>query len=106
MSPKLNTEHFERVVRARICAGCPFKSRESASSGPDVRRACEVTCPLFVHLPLLCRTAQQLDPMVGHRRDVLKGMVERIGEKSAHGAQVVERCGRNVIDSLMELLNA
>ena len=42
-------------------------------SGP-----CELTCPVFVHLPMLRKTAVLLDPMLGSRREAMKHRIVEV----------------------------
>lgn len=44
----------------------------------DRARPCEARCDLFSHLPILYETAARLDPMVGHRPQVMRRLVRRV----------------------------
>ena len=42
---------LEQALRSSVCTHCPFRS--ACIAGEGLHRACEATCPLFVHLPAL-----------------------------------------------------
>ena len=54
-----------RLLRTRVCAGCPHARPAGAPPSADVPRACESNCPIFQHLPTLLAYAENLDPLVG-----------------------------------------
>jgi hypothetical protein len=74
--PKLET--LEHEMRRRVCMHCHLRPRHSEMFGPEAVRPCELTCPVFVHLPMLRKIAVQLDPMLGSRRKALTHRVEQI----------------------------
>lgn len=53
-------EVARRAVRAVACTQCYQRPAGSEALGPEVPRACEATCPLFLHLPTLVRLAPGL----------------------------------------------
>ena len=55
------TEIVHRLVREIACRHCPNRPAGSEALGPEVSRACETACPLFIHLPALVRLARQVD---------------------------------------------
>jgi len=87
--------HVQRLVRARVCPRCPYRTPGTDLQGTDTPRVCESHCELFVHLPVLREAARQLDPMVGHRPRVLARLVQRIG-----GRRGARRYGQRVVNLL------
>jgi hypothetical protein len=59
------TEVQRRLVREIACVSCYQRPRGSEALGPQVVRACEVSCPLFFHLPKLARLASQVGDRPG-----------------------------------------
>ena len=91
------------LVRARVCARCPYRTRGTDGHGSDFVRPCESSCVLFNHLPVLREAARQLDPMVGHRPRVLRRLVRRIGRQSGRTVETVRRHGKRVVELLEDL---
>jgi len=56
---------LQRLLRVRICAGCPQARPAKAPRDAETPRVCEGACPVFVHLPMLLAYAENLDPMIG-----------------------------------------
>ncbi len=76
VTPSLELLHHE--IRRRVCAHCYRRPPHSESLGPEVVRPCELTCPVFVHLPMLRKTAVLLDPMLGSRREAMKHRIAEV----------------------------
>ena len=76
VTPSLDLLHHE--IRRRVCAHCYRRPPHSESLGPEVVRSCELTCPVFVHLPMLRKTAMLLDPMLGSRREAMKHRIAEV----------------------------
>ena len=76
-------ETMVRSLRVKVCAHCPRRPAGSEAWGCDRPRACEAACPVFVHLPLLRNAAAQVDPLVGSRERVLRGLMRRLDEPAA-----------------------
>lgn len=68
----------QRVVRWRVCAGCPYRTPDLDGTGVGLASACEGRCRLFNHLPLLFEVARQADPVVGRRHGRLVELAERL----------------------------
>ena len=96
----------QRLVRARICADCPYRTPGMDNRGGDFARPCEATCGLFTHLPQLRGAARQLDTMVGHRPRVLRRIVPRFAKGHDNRAKTVRRHGHRVIEWLCDELFA
>jgi hypothetical protein len=94
----------ERMVRARICARCPYRTAGTDQCGTDSARPCEAGRELFSHLHVLTTAARQLDPMVGHRPKVLRRLVRRIGARPG-ATDTVRRFGGRVVALLEELFH-
>lgn len=89
----------QRHLRARVCAACPLRTPGTDAQSSDAVRPCEATCPLFIHLPVLREAAVHLDPMVGHREQVLTRIVHRLTHRRPRGG----RHGRKVVRVFEEL---
>lgn len=89
----------QRLLRARVCATCPLRTPGTDAQPSDFVRPCEASCPLFAHLPVLREAAVHLDPMVGHREQVLTRMVRRFTRHRPRGG----RHGRRVVRVFEEL---
>ena len=90
-------ETMARSLRVKVCAHCPRRPAGSDAWGGDAPRPCEGTCPVFVHLPLLRSAAAQVDPLVGSRERVLRGVMRRLEEATAPGpAPRAERRARSL----------
>jgi hypothetical protein len=74
--PSLDTLRHE--VRRRVCVHCYRRPWHSESLGPEVIRPCEPTCPVFVHLPMLRKTAMTLDPMLSCRQAAVRHRIDYI----------------------------
>ena len=80
-------EQLQREMRERVCAHCHLRPPHSEMLGCEAVRPCEIDCPLFVHLPLLRKTALSIDPMLGSRRKALQDRIDQIFQTShSHGA--------------------
>ena len=99
-----------RLVRKVACTQCDQRPTGSAALGPEVSRACEVTCPLFLHLPALVRLAGEVGDASGACDAVLKESVcggcrlsptagEFCAEYSARACPL-SRYGADVLDAL------
>lgn len=97
--------HVQRLVRARVCARCPYRTPGTDSLGTDFVKPCESGCPLFMHLPVLREASRQLDPMVGNRPRVLQRLVRRITRRDGHAPAPVRRYGKRVVDLLEQLIS-
>lgn len=93
----------ERLTRARVCARCPYRTPGTDSHDTDFARPCESRCALFAHLPVLREAARQVDPMVGHRPQVLERLVRCIGGRPGCPYGPARRYGRRVVHLLDEL---
>ena len=58
-------EVSRRVVRSVACTACYQRTPGSEALGPEVPRACEAGCSLFVHLPRLVQLARRADDRSG-----------------------------------------
>lgn len=95
--------HVQRLVRARVCARCPYRTPGTDFHGIDTPRPCESSCGLFVQLPVLREAARQLDPMVGHRSRVLARLVRGMRRDPSKRAELLRSHGKSVVDLLEEL---
>jgi hypothetical protein len=68
-------EVARRLVREVACTKCERRPPRSGGLGPEVSRACEVSCPLFFHLPLLVQLAGQVDDRPGSCEMAVKSRV-------------------------------
>lgn len=68
----------QRLTRARICAHCPSRTPGTGGRSGELARPCEARCDLFSHLPILYAAAARLDPMVGHRAQVMRRLIHRM----------------------------
>ena len=91
-----STDDTRRVLRARICATCPYRTAGTDNLSPDQCRPCELTCPLFIQLPHLREVVRQLDPLVGHPRRVIRKAVRGLGQV----ARPARRYTRKVADTI------
>lgn len=71
-------QHLQGVIRAKVCADCPYRSLGDSRFDTRTPRKCEETCPLFVHLPVVRDVAGRTDPMVGHRCRRIEDLLLRI----------------------------
>ena len=69
------TEVEKRLVREIACTSCYQRPPGSEVLGPEVRRACEGTCPLFFHLPMLVKLARQIGDRPGECEMAVKDQV-------------------------------
>ena len=97
--------HVQRMMRARVCARCPYRTPGTDSLGADFIKPCESSCPLFVHLPVLREAARQLDPMVGNRPRALGRLVRRIARRDSREPATTRRHGKHVVDLLEQLFS-
>lgn len=82
-------EHLQGVIRARVCADCPYRTPGGNPFDTSAPRKCEESCPLFVDLPLVRDAAALADPMVGHRCRRMEDLLLRItGGHSARSRYV------------------
>ena|SRR5215469_16440846 len=95
----------QRVTRARVCAGCPYRTPGTRSFNPDQSRACEAKCPLFGRLGVLREIARNLEPMVGHRSEVLARIVASLRRQPHESADVVRRNRSRVLALYEELFD-
>jgi len=96
-----SVEKMQSLLRARVCADCPFRSGEIPNC--DTPRACESQCPLFVHLPVIREVARQADPMVGQPRRMIHNLMRRLGRGESQGAKVTRHHHRRVTALVAEL---
>jgi hypothetical protein len=75
---------LKHELRRRVCSKCHLRPPNSERIGAEVVRPCEVSCPAFVHLPVLRRVAALQDPLVGSRAEALGKKIDQI---SAHQRQ-------------------
>ena len=54
---------LKHELRARVCTHCHVRPPHSESLGPEVVRPCELSCPVFVHLPAMRKVAVLRDPI-------------------------------------------
>ena len=92
----------ERAVRAKVCSGCPNRTRERLAGG-DTARACEADCRLFRSLPTLWRRALRVDPMVGRFGQTMCRAVAEAEGTAAGGVALPSRRGREVAAVLGQL---
>jgi hypothetical protein len=94
-------EKMQSLLRARVCADCPYRNGEIPSC--DIPRACEAECPLFVHLPVIREGARQVDPMVGKPRHMIHDLMRRLGHGKSSRAKIARQHTRRVTTLLAEL---
>jgi hypothetical protein len=82
-----STNLLERRMRLLICTRCASRPPHSEALGSEVARPCELTCPVFTHLPLLRKTALLCDPMLASRRDALRQKMEQLSKVDTRGAR-------------------
>ena len=86
-------EKMQSLLRARVCADCPYRSGDVPNC--DTPRPCEADCPLFVHLPVIREVARQADPLVGRPRRMIHNLLHRLGHGKSRRAKVTrQRTGR------------
>ena len=85
MQHAIPLETMARSLRVKVCALCPRRPAGSEAWGNQTPRPCEATCPVFVHLPLLRDAAARVDPLVGCRERVLRGLMRRLDDAAAPG---------------------
>jgi hypothetical protein len=73
-------EQLKHVLRAEICATCPFRVPARDQAGAGMPLPCEAKCPVFIHLPVLQHVAERLDPMVGHHEHAVNMTIRQILE--------------------------
>ena len=97
MRHAIPVETMARSLRVKVCPHCPRRPAGSDEWGCEQPRPCEATCPVFVHLPLLCRAAKQVDPLVGSRERVLRGLMRRLEEPASSERPFSKALGPRVI---------
>lgn len=88
---------LEREIRLRVCPRCHLRPPHSESLGPEAVRACEMSCLVFTHLPMLRKTAILTDPMLRSRADALRRRIHEICQ--------ADPCGSNAVDGGTSPLN-
>ena len=76
---------LRRMVRARICAGCPHCTPGYEPCSPDVARPCEGDCAIFRTLPILQHFATQMDPMLCPAKPSIDRMIRDLGRRRSPG---------------------
>jgi hypothetical protein len=71
-------DQLRHEIRRRICSQCYRRPPHSESLGPEVVRPCELSCPVFVHLPTLRKIAVLRDPMLASRRDAVEHRINEV----------------------------
>jgi hypothetical protein len=61
---KPSIDVLKQQLRHAVCRHCRWRPLGSESLDANVPRACEATCGVFRHLPVLARTAYLMDPML------------------------------------------
>ena len=69
---------IRREIRRRVCGRCYRRPRHSESLGPEVVRPCELSCPAFVYLRLLRRTAVSREPMIRSREEAVRQKIDQL----------------------------
>ena len=103
--PSLDVVRHE--VRGHVCTGCYLRPRHSESLGPEVVRPCEVSCPLFIRLPMLRKVAILTDPMLRSRADVLRHQIDRMCDAEQGAAPVespLSRYREDVVRTVLDLV--
>ena len=82
--------------------------------GPEAVRICELTCPIFVHLPKLRNAALLIDPMLRSKENVLRHLIDELcqthrpyynGPGSPHPSANPLRCyRREVVNAIIDLV--
>ena len=88
-----NVNQIKHALRLQICPTCPLRSE--SVEGRDFHRACEASCPLFVHLPTLKDRAEELELIVGQHEHALLGWMQEMIEADEQEQPVLRRPGQN-----------
>ena len=91
------------LLRARVCADCPYRTAGTDGQGCETARACESKCPVFVHLPVLYEAARQVDPIVGHPKRVLRKILKELSHGRSAGARATRLHQDRVNSAIAEL---
>jgi hypothetical protein len=92
--PSLDVVRHE--LRAHVCSRCPRRSRnEEAPADLGGPRACEATCPVFMHLPALVSAAECRDPVVADRAETLRRRIARLRQGADATGSAPTRGTRN-----------
>ena len=95
-------ELLRHELRRRICEHCPWRPPHSEALGPEAVRDCELTCPLFVHLPQLRIAALATDPMLRSREDALLRIIDDLTAGQPDSALQFHRT--EIADIILELV--
>ena len=71
-------ELLQHELRRRVCQHCCGRPPSSEMLGPEAVRICELTCPIFVHLPKLLNAAILTDPMLRSKEEILRHLIEEL----------------------------
>jgi hypothetical protein len=101
-----NLDVLRHEIRRRVCTHCHWRPPHSEALGPEAVRPCEIQCPVFAHLPRLCRRAALTDPMLRSRRDVLNHLIDELCARSAAGGRCPLASHRDkVIAAILDLVD-
>jgi hypothetical protein len=98
-------ELLRHELRRRICEHCRWRPVHSEVFGPEVVRACELTCPIFVHLHQMQRAAVLTDPMLRSKEGVLRHLIDELCPTQSGKATSPLECYRNeVVNAILDLI--
>jgi hypothetical protein len=100
-----------REMRLRVCPRCHLRPRHSETLGPEAVRPCELTCPIFVHLPALRLVAVCHDPMLGPTARALRRRIDETRAATAGGGgdgddSSLSRYRDQVVEGLVDVVGA
>jgi hypothetical protein len=92
-------------MRLRVCPHCRSRPRHNEALGPEVVRPCEMSCALFVRLPVLCKVAILADPMIHPRREAVRHWIaQTCGSDPAVADGPVNRYRHRILDAMSEMV--
>ncbi|HEY2588531.1 MAG TPA: hypothetical protein VGI81_22510 [Tepidisphaeraceae bacterium] len=97
-------QHLQGVIRAKVCADCPYRTPGGSPFDTRTPRECEETCPMFVHLPVVRDVAGRTDPMVGHRRRRIEDLLLRLTNGRSPHSKYVRGHARSLAAAIDRLL--
>ena len=97
-------QHLQGVIRAKVCADCPYRTPGGDRADTGTSRGCEKTCPLFVHLPMVREVLASTDPMVGHRYRRIEDLLLRIAGGRSPRSRYVRGHARSLAAAIERLM--
>ncbi|CAN5339618.1 hypothetical protein BH09PLA1_BH09PLA1_00280 [soil metagenome] len=104
MEHAIALEQLKQSVRAKVCATCPYRTLGTDSAAADLTqpRPCEKECPVFLALPILENVAHHVDPLVGHRPQVIEKLLRSASRGRGRAALILRRHSQKIQQAILQ----